>query len=36
MLIAEIDYWALALALVGAMMLAVMIWIAVLDLRRSQ
>jgi len=36
MLIAAIDYWALASAFGGTMMLAAMIWIVVLDLRRSQ
>jgi len=36
MQIAAIDYWALASALGGTLMLATMIWIAVLDRRTSQ
>jgi hypothetical protein len=36
MQIAAIDYWALASALGGTLMIAAMIWIVVLDRRASQ
>jgi hypothetical protein len=36
MQIAAIDYWALASALGGTLMIATMIWIVVLDHRTSQ
>jgi len=36
MQIAAIDYWALASALGGTLMIATMIWVLVLDLGGSQ